>query len=69
MKLEDLAKQCQSCAQKNPVIVLGSGASIPHGIRGMGDLADWLRNNVQANEGSEIDAWTLVRTAMGRAIT
>lgn len=64
MKLEDLAKQCQSCTQKNPVIVLGSGASIPHGIRGMGDLAVWLRDKVQADEGPEIDAWTLVRTVM-----
>lgn len=64
MELDDLAKQCQSCAQRNPVIVLGSGASIPHGIRGMGDLAIWLRDNVQADQGPEIDAWTLVRTAM-----
>lgn len=64
MKLEDLAKLCQSCTQKNPVIVLGSGASISHGIRGMGDLAAWLRAGVQADEGPEIDAWTLVRAAM-----
>lgn len=64
MELEALAKQCQSCAQKNPVIVLGSGASIPHGIRGMSELAVWLRDNVEADEGSEEDAWTLVRTAL-----
>ncbi|WP_058555214.1 SIR2 family protein [Thiohalocapsa sp. ML1] len=64
MDLEDLAKQCQSCAQKNPVIVLGSGASIPHDIRGMGDLAVWLRDEVQADDGPEVDAWTLVRTAL-----
>ena len=64
MDLEVLAKQCQTCAQRNPVIVLGSGASIPHGIRGMGDLAAWLRDTVQADEGPEVDAWTLVRTAL-----
>lgn len=64
MTFEELAKQCQSCAQKNPTIVLGSGASIPHGIRGMGDLASWLRDSVQADEGPEADAWTLVRTAL-----
>jgi len=64
MELDDLAKQCQSCAQKNPVIVLGSGASIPHGIRGMSDLAIWLRDNVVADDGSEEDAWTLVRSAL-----
>jgi hypothetical protein len=64
MELGDLAKLCQSCAQKSPVIVLGSGASIPHGIRGMGDLAIWLRDNLQADDGPEVDAWTLVRTAL-----
>lgn len=64
MELENLAKQCQGCAQKNPVIVLGSGASIPHGIRGMSDLAVWLRDSVEADEGAEVDAWTLVRTAL-----
>ncbi len=64
MELEELAKQCQNCAQHSPVIVLGSGASIPHGIRGMGDLAVWLRDNVQADDGPEVDAWTLVRTAL-----
>lgn len=64
MELEALAKQCQNCAQKNPVIVLGSGASIPHGIRGMSDLAVWLRDKVEVDEGLEVDAWTLVRTAL-----
>ena len=64
MELEELAKQCQSCVQKNPVIVLGSGASIPQGIRGMSDLAVWLRDNVEADEGPEDDAWTLVRTEL-----
>lgn len=64
MELENLAKQCQTCAQKNPVIVLGSGASIPHGIRGMGELADWLRDKVQPDEGEEADQWLLVKTAL-----
>ncbi|MEO0384187.1 MAG: SIR2 family protein [Pseudomonadota bacterium] len=64
MELEDLAKQCQNCAQKNPVIVLGSGASIPHGIRGMGDLAVWLRDKVEAAAGEESNQWLLVKTAL-----
>ena len=64
MDKDSLALLCQRCAQTNPVIVLGSGASIPHGIRGMGDLAVWLHDNVQADEGPEVDAWTLVRTAL-----
>lgn len=64
MTLDELARLCQGCAQKNPVIVLGSGASIPHGIRGMGELATWLRDKVQTTKGKEQDAWTLVRTAL-----
>ncbi len=64
MKLEDLAKRCQSCAQKNPVIVLGSGASVPHGIRGMKDLAAWLKDKVQPEEGPECDAWMQITAAM-----
>lgn len=64
MTIEELAARCQSCAQKNPVIVLGSGASSPHGIRGMADLADWLRKNIEADEGPEEDAWKLVRTGL-----
>lgn len=66
MKLDELAKQCQSCAQRTPVVVLGSGASIPHGIRGMGDLASFLHDNVFAEEGNEADSWALVKTALAK---
>jgi hypothetical protein len=64
MTLEELAKLCQKCAQQAPVIVLGSGASVPHGVRGMGDLASWLQQKLKADEGPEQDAWLLVRTAL-----
>lgn len=64
MELEALAKQCQHCVQQNPVIVLGSGASIPHGIRGMGELATWLRDAVITESDEEKEAWLLVRTAL-----
>lgn len=64
MDLEELAKICQNCAQRNPVIVLGSGASIPHGIKGMDDLATWLNNNVEVADGAEAEAWALVRKAL-----
>jgi hypothetical protein len=30
----------------------------------MGDLANWLRDDVKVEERAEIDAWTLVRTAL-----
>jgi hypothetical protein len=64
MKLEELAKLCQACAQKEPVIVLGSGSSIPHGIGGMGDLANYLAENIEPEGSEEEDAWTQVRSAL-----
>ena len=64
MELEELAKLCQTCAQKIPVIVLGSGASIPHGIRGMRDLAVWLHEKVEPEQGLEETQWQLVKTAL-----
>ena len=59
-KLEQVAKLCQNCASHTPVIVLGSGASIPHGIKGMGDLALFLKSKVDPSGGPEIDAWNEV---------
>lgn len=40
--LETVARQAQECIQRMPVVVLGSGASVPHGIPGMGPLARHL---------------------------
>lgn len=64
MEPEDVASLCQKCAQKNPLIVLGSGASIPHNIRGMSNLADHLRAAVAPDEGEEAEAWTKVDEAL-----
>lgn len=61
---EQIAKTAQNCIQQNPVIVLGSGASAPYGIRGMGPLAEHLRETVHATLGQEEDSWLLVRTAL-----
>ncbi|WP_371154007.1 SIR2 family protein [Jannaschia sp. 2305UL9-9] len=64
--LEKIAVAAQTCFQHHPVLVLGSGASIVHGLRGMGDLAQYLRDNVDANDGEEADAWLLIRTALAQ---
>lgn len=61
---EQIAKTAQNCIQQNPVIVLGSGASAPYGLRGMGPLAKHLLDAVDATPGEEEDAWLLVRTAL-----
>lgn len=41
--LERLTELAQACVARTPVIVLGSGASLAHGIPGMGALATHLR--------------------------
>lgn len=64
MKLDDVARLCQNCAQNNSVVVLGSGASVPHDIKGMGELATYLINSVVPDEGGEADAWALVTKAL-----
>ncbi len=64
MDTEEIAKIAQNCVQHNPVIVLGSGASIAHQIRGMGALADYLRDNLDLQGQEEEDAWALIRPAL-----
>lgn len=62
--LERIAVAAQHCFQQHPVVILGSGASIIHGFRGMGDLAQYLQDNIQVDDGAEADAWLLIRTAL-----
>lgn len=64
--IEQIAKIPQNCVQQNPVIVLGSGASAPYDLRGMGPLAKHLLDTVDATPGEEEDAWLLVRTALAQ---
>lgn len=64
MDLDDIAKLAQNCFQRNPVLVLGSGASLPHGIPGMGALTDHLLANVQPDEANETTPWESVRDAL-----
>ena len=61
--LDEIAKFAQKCFSLNPVIVLGSGVSMHHGMPGMGELQAHLIAKIQAEEAEE-DAWTLVRTAL-----
>lgn len=44
MELKDIFQQIQAIKDSNPVIVLGSGASVSYGIPGMGALADALKD-------------------------
>ena len=62
MKTEDIAKLAQTCFQGCPTIVLGSGASVPHGLPSMGALTDYLRDNLETNSSAEKSAWLPVNT-------
>lgn len=62
--IEKVARAAQDCFQQHPAVILGSGASVVHRIRGMGDLAKFLLEQVLAAEGDETDAWLLIRTAL-----
>lgn len=62
--VEKIARITQGCFQQHPVVILGSGASVVHGLRGMGDLAQYLRDHIELEEGDETDAWVLIRTAL-----
>jgi SIR2-like domain len=63
-KIDIIGKLAQACIQRHPVVVLGSGASAPHRIRGMRALADVLRENLAVEGIDEEDSWTLIRTAL-----
>lgn len=44
MEKKDIFQDIQNIRSSNPVIVLGSGASVSYGIPGMGVLANELKN-------------------------
>ena len=59
-----IAIAAQACFQQHPVLVLGSGASVTHGLRGMRKLAEYLIEYLNAEEGEEENSWLLIRTAL-----
>ncbi|HDZ38495.1 MAG TPA: hypothetical protein ENH62_09460 [Marinobacter sp.] len=64
MTEEQIAKTAQSCFQGCPTIVLGSGASMPHGLPSMGELSTYLLEKMETDGDAEVDAWLRVRTAL-----
>jgi hypothetical protein len=62
--IEAAAKLAQQCFASNPVVILGSGASLHHGLPSMSDLRDDLVANILANDGDEAFAWSQVQTAL-----
>lgn len=60
MTIEQISKLAQSCFQGNPIIVLGSGASMPHGLPSMPDLAAFLKASIKPKGDNEAQGWTSV---------
>ncbi len=57
---ENLAKLTQKYIAYRPVIILGSGASIPHGLPSMSDLANRLLERIELNGTN----WKLFKTEL-----
>lgn len=53
---EEVLRLGQKCIESAPVIILGSGASIAHNIRGMGPLADYLIEKIAPDAG-DVALW------------
>jgi hypothetical protein len=62
--LEKIACTAQKCLELHPAVILGSGASVVHSIRGMKALSQYLLDHVAPTQGDEADAWLLIRTAL-----
>jgi hypothetical protein len=60
MTIDQISKLAQFCFQGNPVIVLGSGGSMPHGLPGMGDLATYLKGHITPSGDKEESGWDAV---------
>jgi hypothetical protein len=64
LDLESIAKAAQTCFSSTPTIVLGSGASMPHGLPSMAELSAYIQANLRPEGVDEQDKWMLVRTAL-----
>lgn len=55
MDIENLLKQLQSWTNKVPLIILGSGASVPFGLPSMWSLGEYIKQHVALNETADIE--------------
>ena len=63
---EMVARLAQKCFSSNPVVVLGSGASLPHGLPGMSELQAALVAGIHTGNPEEESAWQAVQDALNR---
>jgi SIR2-like domain len=63
---EMVARLAQKCFASNPVVILGSGASLPHGLPGMSELQAALVASIHTSTSEEESAWQAVQDALNR---
>ena len=63
MSEDNVAKLAQAGFASNPVVVLGSGSSAPHGLPSMGNLKNYLLAMVAPNGAEEEMGWKSVTDA------
>lgn len=63
MDIDELAKIAQKCIADNPVLVMGTGASIPYGVPGMAALQEHLIGDISPTPEEEA-AWNDVTEAL-----
>ncbi len=68
MDIDHFSKLAQKCIQNQPVVVLGSGASVPHSIRGTEALADVFRHELAVEGEEEEQAWTQIQSLLENGI-
>ncbi|WEJ08557.1 SIR2 family protein (plasmid) [Sinorhizobium sp. M103] len=66
MDIETIAKVAQRCFASIPTVVLGSGASMPHGLPGMKALSQYLNSSVHPKGSTEEEKWSAVSQALDR---
>lgn len=54
MKIDDLLKQIQEWTNRIPLIILGSGASIPYGLPSMFTLGEYLKLNLNFKDTEDL---------------
>ncbi|OQX90855.1 MAG: hypothetical protein B6D58_09320 [candidate division Zixibacteria bacterium 4484_95] len=50
MDIDQFAKRIQKYLEKVPLIILGSGATIPYGLPSMQDLSDFILSNINSED-------------------
>ena len=65
--LEELTKKVQEWTNQVPLIILGSGASIPYGIPSMCELGEHLKNNIIFTEDEDIQQFDSFKTEFNKS--